>query len=248
MTMAPFTEHNPASSAGRVGTGRSSAESRRGTGASVAVIDVNDAIHMAVRLWSSQAVPPIQYVGGFSSVDLFLGAYPSGVERDLSCVIFDAGLPDRRIDSAGIDRIVLAHHRLIVYTQVVTDEIVLSSLERGVLTYLVKSEGRQHLTNAIHASRTNSPYIGPRMQAALENDTPRRRPNFTEREKEVLVAWCRVETKEAVGRELSIAPTTVRTYLQRIRAKYAGAGRPAPTKAALVVRAIQDGIVGVEDL
>jgi hypothetical protein len=33
-----------------------------------------------------------------------------------------------------------------------------------------------------------------------------------------------------------------------LRAKYAAVGRPAKTKAALVARAIQDGIVSVHDL
>ncbi len=51
-----------------------------------------------------------------------------------------------------------------------------------------------------------------------------------------------------VARQLQIAPTTVRTHLQRVRAKYAAVGRPATTKAALVARAIQDGIVSVNDI
>lgn len=51
-----------------------------------------------------------------------------------------------------------------------------------------------------------------------------------------------------MARQLHIAPTTVRTHLQRIRAKYAALGRPATTKAALVARAIQDGLIDVEDL
>jgi len=43
--------------------------------------------------------------------------------------------------------------------------------------------------------------------------------------------------------------TNNRSYaLQRVRAKYAAAGRPATTKAALVARAIQDGIVNVEEI
>jgi hypothetical protein len=33
-----------------------------------------------------------------------------------------------------------------------------------------------------------------------------------------------------------------------VRAKYAAVGRPATTKAALVARAIQDGIVNVDDI
>jgi DNA-binding CsgD family transcriptional regulator len=74
------------------------------------------------------------------------------------------------------------------------------------------------------------------------------RPDLAPREKEVLVAWFQTDSKALVATQLHIAPTTVRTHLQRIRAKYAAVGRPATTKAALVARAIQDGLINVEDL
>lgn len=74
------------------------------------------------------------------------------------------------------------------------------------------------------------------------------RPELAPREKEVLIAWFRTDSKDGVARQLHIAPTTVRTHLQRVRAKYAAVGRPAPTKAALVARALQDGLIHVDDL
>ena len=74
------------------------------------------------------------------------------------------------------------------------------------------------------------------------------RPVLAPREIEVLIAWFQTDSKELVGRRLHIAPTTVRTHLQRIRVKYAAVGRPAPTKAALVARALQDGLVNIDDL
>jgi DNA-binding CsgD family transcriptional regulator len=64
----------------------------------------------------------------------------------------------------------------------------------------------------------------------------------------VLIAWFQTENKNAVAKKLFIEPSTVATHLQRVRAKYASVGRPAPTKAALVARAIQDGILCVDDL
>jgi DNA-binding CsgD family transcriptional regulator len=75
-----------------------------------------------------------------------------------------------------------------------------------------------------------------------------RRADLAPREKEVLLAWLLNDNKDDVARELKISTTTVRTHLQRIRDKYAAAGRPANTKAALVARAIQDGLIDVNDL
>jgi DNA-binding CsgD family transcriptional regulator len=86
------------------------------------------------------------------------------------------------------------------------------------------------------------------MAKALLNDQTLGRPRLSQRERQVLIAWFQTENKEAVAKRLFIEPSTVATHLQRVRAKYAVAGRSAPTKAALVARAIQDGILTAEDL
>jgi DNA-binding NarL/FixJ family response regulator len=215
---------------------------------SVAVIDKHEAIQVGVAQWCAQAQPSISFAGGYFSAESFLADYPAGRGSEIGVVICDLELTSRRVDFAGLDSVIRAGHRVIVYTRVDADEVILSSVERGAVTYLVKSEGREHLVNAIHAARTDTPYVGPRMAAALANDRRLGRPNLAPREMEVLLAWFRTESKGDVARQLRIAPTTVRTHLQRVRAKYAAVGRPATSKAALVARAIQDGIISVDDL
>ena len=64
----------------------------------------------------------------------------------------------------------------------------------------------------------------------------------------MLLHWFRTESKELVGAALFITPATVNTHLARIRTKYAAVGRPATTKAALIARALQDGIVTLHEL
>ncbi|MGH3645020.1 MAG: LuxR C-terminal-related transcriptional regulator [Mycobacterium sp.] len=89
------------------------------------------------------------------------------------------------------------------------------------------------------------------MTVTLSQETPnpvRPRPELAPREREVLLAWILCDNKDDVARQLEISATTVRTHVQRIRDKYAAVGRPASTKAALVARAIQDGLVDVNDL
>ncbi|WP_454197675.1 LuxR C-terminal-related transcriptional regulator [Nocardia sp. Marseille-Q1738] len=74
------------------------------------------------------------------------------------------------------------------------------------------------------------------------------RPPLSRREVEVLLAWFECDSKTEVGRRLYISLGTVNTHLSRIRDKYAAVGRPAPTKAALVARALQDELVGIDQL
>jgi len=215
---------------------------------SVAVVDDHDATHAAVELWCAQARPPIRYAGSYFSADQFLAAHPSPDTAGVGAVVVELEQAHHRVDFTALDRIVQQQHRVIVYSHAASDEVILTSLDRGAVTFLAKTERKDHLIDAIRAARTNTPYVGPKMAGAMLNDSTIGRPNLARREKEVLIAWFRTESKDLVARQLEIAPTTVRTHLQRVRAKYAAVGRPATTKAALIARAIQDGIINVDDL
>jgi DNA-binding NarL/FixJ family response regulator len=214
---------------------------------SVAVVDDQDAVHAAVELWCAQAQPPIRFAGGYFCAEQFLDAHPTPVASGVGVVVLGPDV-EGRVDFTVLDGIVQRRHRVIVYSHFSTDKVILTALDRGAVTFLAKSERKDHLIDAIRAAETDTPYVGPRMAGAMLNDGTIGRPNLAPREKEVLIAWFRTESKDLVARQLQIAPTTVRTHLQRVRAKYAAIGRPATTKAALVARAIQDGIVHVDDI
>jgi DNA-binding NarL/FixJ family response regulator len=86
------------------------------------------------------------------------------------------------------------------------------------------------------------------LSGALGTDTRAHRPKLTQRQIDVLLEWFHCESKEMVAQKLNLTVSTVNGYLDRVRVKYANVGREAPTKAALVARAIQDGIVRVDEL
>ncbi|MGK2901810.1 MAG: response regulator [Mycobacterium sp.] len=214
---------------------------------SIAVVDDHGVIHSGVRSWCAAADPPIAVADCYFDSESFLAAHPNPSER-VQVVVVDLELTSRQPDFAAIARISQAGHRVVVYSHLERNEVILQCLDFGAVTYLVKSEGKRHLIEALQSAGTDTPYIGPRMAGALHSDETEGRPALATREREVLVAWFQTESKELVGSRLYISPATVRTHLQRIRVKYAAAGRPAPTKAALVARAIQDGMINVDDL
>lgn len=76
---------------------------------------------------------------------------------------------------------------------------------------------------------------------------PPSRPALSTREVEVLLAWMAAESKEDAANKFFISQSTVSTHISRIRAKYAAVGRPAPTKAHLLARALQDGYTTLEE-
>jgi two-component system, NarL family, nitrate/nitrite response regulator NarL len=57
----------------------------------------------------------------------------------------------------------------------------------------------------------------------------------------MLVNWFASEPKDMVAQTLGLSTSTVNSYIHRVR-------RAAATKAALVARAIQHGLVRVEHL
>jgi hypothetical protein len=73
-------------------------------------------------------------------------------------------------------------------------------------------------------------------------------PSLTEREQEVLTTWLVCDSKQVVAERLFITPATVHTHLTRIRDKYHQAQRPANSKIALLVRAIEDGYCTLHDI
>ena len=74
------------------------------------------------------------------------------------------------------------------------------------------------------------------------------RPVLGIRERETLLAWLRFDSKQRVAQELFVSANTVKKHIERIRAKYAAVGRAANSKTALLIRAIEDGLVGLDDL
>lgn len=74
------------------------------------------------------------------------------------------------------------------------------------------------------------------------------RPAFTDREREVVLAWLVGTSKASIARHLYISPYTVKTHIERVRDKYDAVGRPANSKIALLLRAIEDGLIDVDSL
>ncbi|BBX18396.1 LuxR family transcriptional regulator [Mycolicibacterium duvalii] len=213
----------------------------------IAIIDDHDVVHAGVQAWCAQADPPIEVVGCFLEPAEYFAARSDGA-ADADVVLLDLQIEGNRPDFEALRRLSDGEQRVIVYSHISADEVILTCLELGAVTYLAKSEGKRHLIDAVRAAHTATPYVGPRMGKALLNDTTLGRIKLSEREKQVLIAWFQTESKELVAKRLFIAPTTVRTHLQRARAKYASVGRPAPTKSALLARAIEDGILSLNDL
>jgi two-component system nitrate/nitrite response regulator NarL len=210
----------------------------------VAIVDDHDVVHAGIEAWCRSAEPPIELAGSYTSPDELDPADLADIDVVIADLQFQEGRPDpdivRQLSTAG--------HRVVVYTMSTDTAIVLTCLDLGASCFLTKAEGRMHLVAAIHAAAANTAYLGPTMAGAIADDRRDERPVLSPREQEVLLHWFRTESKQLVAAALFITPATVNTHLARVRTKYAAAGRPATTKAALIARALQDGLVTLDEL
>ncbi|OQO92000.1 LuxR family transcriptional regulator [Saccharomonospora piscinae] len=210
----------------------------------VAVVDDHPAIVAGIESWCAAADPPARVLAAGATP----GVAWTGPGSEADVVVFDLMLSGSVPHYGDLRRLVDAGRHVVVYTMREDRDAILTCLDIGAFAHVAKTEGAAHLVHAVHAARGHVPYTPPAMARAICTDTRPGRPALTPREVDVLVNWFACESKEMVARKLNLSVRTVNSYIDRVRVRYANAGRPARTKAALVARAIQDGVVSLEDL
>ncbi|WP_228183505.1 response regulator transcription factor [Streptomyces anulatus] len=211
---------------------------------SAVVVDDHPAVRAGVGQWLVTGVPPIEVVA--SGDDVRVAWTGAGATADV--IVLDLHLGGPTPAMGELRRLTEAGRQVVVYSMRADSAIALRCLELGALSYLTKAEGAEHLIEAAVAAASGRAYTPPALAGALAGDRSTGRPKLSARETEVLVEWFQSESKDFVGQRLGISPRTVSTHLEHIRVKYAMSGRDAPTKAALLARAIQDGLVQLDDL
>ncbi|MEU7133697.1 response regulator [Streptomyces sp. NPDC046261] len=211
---------------------------------SVAIIDDHPAVVAGVEGWYAKARPPIEVAAAGPDVKVAW----VGPGRHACVIVFDLQLGNSTPAYGDLKRLVDDGRQVIVYSMRDDQDTALNCLDIGAFTYLTKAEGDTHLVAATRAAAELRPYTPPALSGAFGADSRPGRPHLSERETDVLVEWFKSESKQLVAAKLNLSLRTVTSYIDRVRIKYANVGRSAPTKAALVARAIQDGLVRLDDL
>jgi DNA-binding NarL/FixJ family response regulator len=208
------------------------------------IVDDHAVVTAGVRYWCSQADPPIELI---DAGDRLAGVWTGpGAEADV--VIFDLQLRADRQEFAELRRLVDSGRRVVVYTQDAHNDTAVRCVEFGALAYVTKREGEEHLVAAVRAAADGAAYTPPALSGALVADDDPGRPRLTRMELAALRAWFASSSKQMAASMLGISAKTVDTYIERTRIKYANAGRAAPTKSDLVARALEDGLIDLNDL
>jgi DNA-binding NarL/FixJ family response regulator len=210
----------------------------------VALVDDHPVVAEGVGAWIARDPNRrIRLVATGDAIDDVL----TGVGRRADVLLLDLNLHGRMVTDR-IAELAAAGHRIVVFSQETHETAILAALDAGACAYLAKHEGREHFVDTIVAVAEDRPYVTPSVAGAMWADARAARPTLSGQEREALLLWFQGMSKASVAVRMGISVHTVHQYIDRARLKYARAGRPGPTKAALLARAIEDGLLRPEDV
>ncbi|MEU5840648.1 response regulator transcription factor [Rhodococcus sp. NPDC047139] len=160
---------------------------------------------------------------------------------ELDLAVLDLRLSDGSSPKSNVEQLRSAGVETLVFTGAENPYLLRSAARAGVLGVVRKSEPASVVIDAIRVAAAGGQVASTEWAAAIDGDPELDDVGLSPRQLEVLELYASGEKLDRVARLTGLAPQTVNDYLQRIRQKYAEAGRPAPTKTDLYKRAVEDG-------
>jgi two-component system, NarL family, nitrate/nitrite response regulator NarL len=121
-------------------------------------------------------------------------------------------------------------------------EIVYEAIQQGVAGFLPKEATRAEIVDAVLDCAAGRDVVSPALVGHLASEIRRRAavtaPALSRREREVLERIARGQSIPAIAAELYVAPSTVKTHVQRLYEKL-GVG----DRAAAVAEAMRQGLL-----
>ncbi len=202
-----------------------------------AVADDDRMLLDGMRAWLG-TVPQLRLTATAATVDELLAAY--GPPADV--VLLDLLLRDGSAVGDNIRRLLAAGSRVLVISTAPEQSRVVESLRAGADGYLTKDNDLPTLVTAIHDVAAGRGADSPELAFACAHDDRPDRPRLSPRERQVLLDYASGMTLKSTARRAGITVHTAKDYLDRVKAKYRQAGRPAYTKIDLAQRVREDGV------
>lgn len=118
---------------------------------------------------------------------------------------------------------------------------VRAGMRAGALGFAPKSVSYGTLIEALRTTAAGELYLSVDLASILASAVDA--PDLSPRELDALRLYAAGLKLTAVAHRMGISPHTAKEYLDRVRAKYAQAGRPARTRTELYAAARRDGLI-----
>jgi two-component system, NarL family, uhpT operon response regulator UhpA len=165
-------------------------------------------------------------------------------------VLLDLELGDGVPVGSKIVRLGTAGVPVVVIGSFADPRRVRECLAAGASGYVPKAEDAGEIPRAIRAAAAGEGYVSAALAALLvaseQDPAAEPPPPLSQQERRALVLYASGLPLKSVAEHLDISTETAKTYLGRVREKYAQAGREARTKIALHRRAVEDGLIAAE--
>lgn len=157
-------------------------------------------------------------------------------------VVLDLLLADGSDPVRNVGRLVDTGSRVLVVSVVPHGEQGIEVVRAGASGYLTKDHDLASLADAIRATAAGDTVHSPELAFAWCRSGRPDRPQLSAQERAILLAYASGLTLATAARHVGIRPATAKGYLDRVKEKYAKAGRPAYTKLDLAARVREDGL------
>lgn len=159
------------------------------------------------------------------------------------CIVLDLDLDDGRDPHANIAMMVKTGVPVLIVSAMGTQSTIRWALEAGVFGYISKSGDPDHLTEAIDSALDGRLFTSPEaMVAIMANNSPAA-AKLSDQERRAMMLYASGMKMRVVASTMGISEGSAREYIKRVRAKYAKAGTPLPTKTEMYRKAVADGII-----
>jgi len=130
---------------------------------------------------------------------------------------------------------------VLVLSAMASPEMVRAILQAGIGGIVGKRDSEDDIIAAIWAVLGRDEWVTPELAAVLAADSER--PALSDQEERALVLYASGLTLPDVAVALGVEAATAKTYIKRVKAKYAAAGRPVHSKLDLNRAAARDGFL-----
>jgi DNA-binding NarL/FixJ family response regulator len=211
----------------------------------VGIVDDHRLVLDALRSWLAAEADDV-------AVEIAVTSWEELLEHPrfpVDVVLLDLELGDDVPVGSKIVRLGTAGVAVVVIGSFAEPRRVRECLAAGASGYVPKAEDAVEIPRAIRAAAAGEGYVSAALAALLvasEQDPAEPPPPLSQQERRALVLYASGLPLKSVAEHLDISTETAKTYLGRVREKYAQAGREARTKIALHRRAVDDGLLAAE--
>ncbi|GLY41875.1 DNA-binding response regulator [Amycolatopsis sp. NBRC 101858] len=191
----------------------------------IAVIDNDKLVPAGLRALLADSAD-ITLVHTATTVAGYLATQSSGPD----VVLLDLQLEDGTHPDANVVALRATGAAVLVISVHGDRRHVRATIRAGASGYLIKDDDADKLTDAIRTVHTGHLALTTELMTLINDDPPELSPQ----ELQVLYLYGTGSTLAATARRLGIAIPTVRSYLDRIRAKWAATDEPVDDIRALV--------------